>query len=70
MHNAGEVGNAQLVTFIARNREVALAFEGHTSVEVAQLLDQPEGAVKSRIRNGMCRMRAPLVEAGIQGVDA
>jgi RNA polymerase sigma-70 factor (ECF subfamily) len=45
-------------------------FEGHTYVEVANLLDQPEGTVKSRIRNGMRRMRAVLVEAGIQGVDA
>jgi RNA polymerase sigma-70 factor (ECF subfamily) len=45
-------------------------FEGYTYVEVAQLLGQPEGTVKSRIRNGMRRMRAMLVEAGIQGVDA
>jgi RNA polymerase sigma-70 factor, ECF subfamily len=45
-------------------------FEGRTYVEVAQLLDQPEGTVKSRIRNGMRRMRALLVEAGVQGVDA
>jgi DNA-directed RNA polymerase specialized sigma24 family protein len=37
---------------------------------VAQLLDTPEGTIKSRIRNGMRRMRAALVEAGIQGVDA
>jgi RNA polymerase sigma-70 factor (ECF subfamily) len=52
-------------------RVIELAyFEGHTYVEVAQLLDQPEGTVKSRIRNGMRRMRATLVEAGIQGVDA
>ncbi|HWF17320.1 MAG TPA: sigma-70 family RNA polymerase sigma factor [Acidimicrobiales bacterium] len=45
-------------------------FEGYTYVEVAQLLRQPEGTVKSRIRNGMRRMRAALVEAGVQGVDA
>jgi RNA polymerase sigma-70 factor (ECF subfamily) len=45
-------------------------FEGRTYVEVAQLLGQPEGTVKSRIRNGMRRMRALLVEAGVQGVDA
>jgi RNA polymerase sigma-70 factor (ECF subfamily) len=52
-------------------RVIELAyFEGYTYVEVAQLLNQPEGTVKSRIRNGMRRMRANLVEAGIQGVDA
>lgn len=52
-------------------RAIELAyFEGRTYVEVAELLDQPEGTVKSRIRNGMRRMRSVLVEAGIQGVDA
>jgi RNA polymerase sigma-70 factor (ECF subfamily) len=45
-------------------------FEGRTYVEVAALLDTPEGTIKSRIRNGMRRMRAALVDAGIQGVDA
>jgi RNA polymerase sigma-70 factor (ECF subfamily) len=52
-------------------RAIELAyFNGHTYVEVAELLDQPEGTIKSRIRNGMRRMRAALVEAGIQGADA
>jgi RNA polymerase sigma-70 factor, ECF subfamily len=52
-------------------RVIELAyFDGYTYSEVAQLLSQPEGTVKSRIRNGMRRMRAMLVEAGIQGVDA
>jgi RNA polymerase sigma-70 factor, ECF subfamily len=45
-------------------------FDGRTYIEVAALLHQPEGTVKSRIRNGMRRMRAVLVEAGIQGVEA
>jgi RNA polymerase sigma-70 factor (ECF subfamily) len=44
-------------------------FEGHTYVQVAQLLNQPEGTVKSRIRNGMQRMRSALVQAGVQGVE-
>jgi DNA-directed RNA polymerase specialized sigma24 family protein len=30
-------------------------------------LDQPEGTVKSRIRSGLRRMRADLVEAGVGG---
>jgi RNA polymerase sigma-70 factor, ECF subfamily len=56
---------------IDERRAIELAyFEGRTYVEVAELLDQPEGTIKSRIRNGMRRMRAVLVEAGVQGVDA
>jgi RNA polymerase sigma-70 factor (ECF subfamily) len=45
-------------------------FEGRTYREVARLLEQPEGTVKSRIRTGMHRMRAALADAGVRGVDA
>jgi len=56
---------------VEERRAIELAyFDGRTYVEVAELLDQPEGTIKSRIRNGMRRMRIALVEAGIQGVDA
>ena len=40
-------------------------FGGHTYREVADLLDTPEGTVKSRIRSGLKRMRGELLGAGI-----
>jgi RNA polymerase sigma-70 factor (ECF subfamily) len=42
-------------------------FGGHTYREVATLLEQPEGTVKSRIRSGLLRMRAALIDAGVMG---
>lgn len=44
-------------------------FHSHSYVKVAEILGQPEGTIKSRIRSGMRRMRTSLVQAGIQGAE-
>jgi len=41
-------------------------FGGNTYQQVATLLDQPEGTVKSRIRSGLNRLRAILAELGVE----
>ncbi len=45
-------------------------FGGRTYQEVAVLLDQPEGTVKSRIRSGLGRLRVNMIERGIEPAGA
>ncbi len=41
-------------------------FGGHSYRDVAVLLEQAEGTVKSRIRTGLLRLRASMIDAGYQ----
>jgi RNA polymerase sigma-70 factor (ECF subfamily) len=52
---------------VEERRAIELAyFGGHTYRQVARILDQPEGTVKTRIRMGLRNMRDRLQEAGIR----
>ncbi len=51
----------------AQRRAIELAFfEGYTHVEIANLLGDPLGTIKSRIRIGMQRLKELLLAQGIE----
>ena len=65
---ADDVRQAMAILPAGERAAIELAyFAGHTYREVANLLDEPEGTVKSRIRSGLRRLRTVLVDAGIGG---
>ena len=65
---ADHVRDAIATLPVDERRAIELAyFGGHTYREVAVILEQPEGTVKSRIRTGLKRMRSSLAGAGIGG---
>ena len=67
---ADEVKRALTSLPIEEREAIELAyFQGHSYVKVAEILGQPEGTIKSRIRNGMRRMRSSLVAVGVQGAE-
>ena len=65
---AEQVREALATLSESERRAIELAyFGGHTYREVARILEQPEGTIKSRIRTGLSRLRTQLVDRGIDG---
>ncbi|CAN5159900.1 ECF RNA polymerase sigma factor SigK [soil metagenome] len=65
-----QVRNAIAALPEAERESIRLAYlGGHTYREVATLLDEPEGTVKSRIRSGLKHLRGELVASGVRFED-
>ena len=68
---AEQVRGAMHALPINERKPIELAyFGGHSYREVALMLDEPEGTVKSRIRSGLRRLRSELQTVGILGAEA
>ena len=68
LSTAAQVNEVMAALPVDERRAIELAyFAGHTYRQVAVMLDQPEGTVKSRIRSGLRRMRDQLSDAGVSG---
>jgi RNA polymerase sigma-70 factor, ECF subfamily len=64
---AEELGAAVASLPVEERRAIEMAYlDGHTYREVARLLDQPEGTVKSRIRTGLRHLRESLGRVGME----
>lgn len=68
MHLSEEVTRVLAELRVEERRPIELAyFGGYSYRQVAEMLGEPEGTIKSRIRSGLQRLRGALVEAGIGG---
>ncbi len=66
LHLSEEVGRVLAGLRPEERRPIELAyFGGYSYRQVAELLGEAEGTVKSRIRSGLTRLRGALVDAGI-----